>query len=189
MYDAYYEEYIPGHSYYLFLEGSDNALYPHTIYTTVMKELIIDVESTQSIATIGEETIGVVASETDEIISDAIVEGIVGEKTGSMLTVSDSSSMSSISQEADVIAEIHTSWEMEQNPYVSTYGVEVVDFLKGQEGSIAQIMNLPPNLDPNTNYYVFLKEDPEIAGVFLLYSRVYPVAEVTPLSTSALSLD
>lgn len=40
MYDEYNSKYVIGHTYYLFLCKGESALYPHTIYTTVVKDLI-----------------------------------------------------------------------------------------------------------------------------------------------------
>ena len=188
VYDAYNDNYEIGHSYYLFLYGRESVLYPHTVYTTVKKDLIIDTESVQptlipndSISTFNPEL-------TEAEIVDAIRVGSVGREAEESVSVSISSSISSISDEADVIAEIKISNEFPNNKYVSTYTVEQVSILKGPVGAIASVMSLPPCLDSNLTYYIFLKENPAYMGEYCLFSRIYPVMEATELNLSQISL-
>lgn len=188
MYDEYNENYVVDHTYYLFLCGSDNALYPHTIYTTVVKDLIIDSESIQPTATALYGELTVKTAQTETAISTAIETGIVGERIGQQLDISTSSIISSVSNEADVIAEIRISNELPANRFASTYEVELVNLLKGPYGSVASVMALPPDLDSNLTYYVMLKEDPGFPNTYCLFSRVYPVMDATESNLSQISL-
>lgn len=189
MYDAYYEEYAVGHSYYLFLCATENPLYPHTIYTTIVKELIIDTTSSQVSTTVNASEINVKTAQTETIILNAVTEDVVGTRVQSGPGISVSSDISAVSTEADVVAEIRVTSEVPSNMYASTYTVDLINLLKGSETAVAPAMSLPPNLNPNTTYYVFLKEDSNNAGVYCLFSRAYPAAEVTTSITSELSLN
>lgn len=188
MYDAYNEQYVVGHSYYLFLCGTDSALYPHKIYTTVQKELIFDTESVQPESAIDNNVIDVDMKQMDAVISKAIKSDIVGAEVGQGTELSKATSISEVSEEAEVVAEIRVSEENKANIYASTYKIELVKLLKGSEGAIAQHMSLPPNLDENSSYYIFLTESGRSEGAFVLLSREYPVSEVNEQTTSELCL-
>lgn len=189
MYDAYNEQYIIGHSYYLFLCGSESALYPHKIYTTVVKDFILDEMSLGTEVFANGDEIAVNTLEIESAVSDAVTNRVVGEKAEEAAYVTNSDDIREISGEADVIAEIQVFSEMHSNKYSSTYSLEVLNILKGPEGAVASHMNLPPDLDPDTTYYVFLKEDPECPGNYLLCSRVYPVADTAVFTAEGLSLE
>lgn len=191
MYDGDNEAYIAGHTYFLFLDGTDTALYPHTIYTTVRKDLIIDLTVSGETAPlrVGEEAVGdgTALAELESAVLDAAAGGLLGEELGELPPVSTSADVAEIASEADVIAEIRVSDEANLNPYTSNYSVEPVTLLKGPEDSVAPQLPLPPALDPGQTYYVFLKEEPEFPGEYTLFSRVYPVLEASEENLAALT--
>lgn len=178
MYDAYNSAYIVGHTYYLFLCQNESALYPHTIYTTVVKELIIDdnADST-AVVSVNEHDISVTPRNISERIENSIMSGVIGEYAEELISVSDSANMESVSASADIIVEISVSSEMNANIYASTYAIEVISILKGSGASVPSALSLPPNLDPSKTYYIFLKETPGGSGMYSLFSRVYPAID------------
>lgn len=190
MYDVYNERYIVGHSYYLFLESSNSALYPHTIYTTVKDDLIIDATLGQTIEDVfGYGAAQMFVSENKLDITNVLNNNIVGTKVcADTITISDETNISSIVNESDVVAIIQISDEEMINQYASTYTVDLVDTLKGSENAVGQYMILPPNMDVNTHYYVFLKENSAHSGTYLLFSRAMPVLEATEENVSEVSM-
>lgn len=188
MYDAYNEQYIIGHSYYLFLCGSESALYPHKIYTTVVKDFILDEMSLGTKAFANGNEIEIDPLDIGSAVSEA-AGGTVGEKADDPAHVTNSDDIREISDQADVIAEIRVFSEAPSNKYSSVYSLEVLNVLKGPEGAVASHMSLPPDLDPDTTYYVFLNEDPECPGNYLLCSRAYPVADTAVFTAENLSLE
>lgn len=176
MYDAYNDAYIVGHTYYLFLSSAESALYPHTIYTTVVKDLIID-DSVTSIATasVNDNSIAVSPANITDQIESAVSSNIVAENANEPDPISNSTSIKSVSASADVIAEISISNEVNANIYSSTYKINVVSMVKGSMTAVPSSMNLPPNLNPNATYYIMLKESSYENGIYSLFSRSYPV--------------
>ena len=176
MYDAYNDAYIVGHTYYLFLSSAESALYPHTIYTTVVKDLIID-DSVTSIATasVNDNSIAVSPANITDQIESAVSSNIVAENANEPDPISNSTSIESVSASADVIAEISISNEVNANIYSSTYKINVVSMVKGSMTAVPSSMNLPPNLNPNATYYIMLKESSYENGIYSLFSRSYPV--------------
>ena len=189
MYDAYDSQYVVGHTYYLFLCGSESALYPHTVYTTVVKSLILDEASLETAVYGNGDAVEGDISQIESRIVAATANGTAGEKIGEPFQLSVSSNIGVVSEEADAVVEVRLTSEMAANRYVSMYTVELLDTLKGPEGAVASYINLPPNLDLDTTYYIFLKEDPECPGNYLLYSRVYPVADTAIFTTEDFSLE
>lgn len=190
VYDAESDNYIVGNTYYLFLEGTDIALYPHTIYTSVKKDLIIDVTLAQIFNLDNNDTIQELTKETEEKIINTNVNDVFNTRmNGSDLTVSDDINIASIVEEADIVAIIQIYEEENANKYASSYKVNLINTLKGGiNDAIGQYMILPPNLHENTNYYVFLKEDPANPGTYLLFSRVMPVLEAAEDTISEISM-
>lgn len=192
MYGADDERYIAGHTYLLFLEGTDTALVPHTIYTTVRKDLIIDLTGSGETAPLrvgdpsGEN--GTSAADLEAAVTGAVENGTFGEALWELAPVSDSASLAGVAAEADVIAELRVSHEENANPCASTYSVELEALLKGPENAVAPCISLPPALDPGRTYYVFLKEEPANPGAYVLFSRVYPVLAATEEAAAALAL-
>lgn len=177
MYDAYDSRYVVGNSYYLFLGGMDDPLYPHTIYTTVSKELIVDASSLQSKAKIANRNVQLQRDDIVAEIDNAIQKGVVGERIGPRMTASDAAG-ASLSNEADVIAKVRVSDELLCNKYVSAYTVEVVEMIKGPVGSVASAMPLPPGLDPSEMYFIYLKENGEGSEDYQIFSRACPIQKI-----------
>lgn len=176
MYDAYNDAYIVGHSYYLFLSSGESALYPHTIYTTVVKDFVIDDDATSMAATsVNGNDISVSPANIADRIESAVASNIVAEKANEATPISNSTSIESVSTSADVIAEISVSNEVNSNIYSSAYAVSVVSMVKGPAASVPSSMILPPDLDQNTTYYIMLKESPNEDGEYSLFSRSFPV--------------
>lgn len=176
MYDAYNDAYIVGHSYYLFLSSGESALYPHTIYTTVVKDFVIDDDATSMAATsVNGNDISVSPANIASQIESAVASNIVAEKANEATPISNSTSIESVSTSADVIAEISVSNEVNSNIYSSAYAVSVVSMVKGPAASVPSSMILPPDLDQNTTYYIMLKESPNEDGEYSLFSRSFPV--------------
>lgn len=176
MYDAYNDAYIVGHTYYLFLSSGESALYPHTIYTTVVKDFVIDDDATSMAATsVNGNDISVSPANIADRIESAVASSIVAEKANEATPISNSTSIESVSTSADVIAEISVSNEVNSNIYSSAYAVSVVSMVKGPAASVPSSMILPPDLDQNTTYYIMLKESPNEDGEYSLFSRSFPV--------------
>ena len=175
MYDAYNDSYLVGHTYYLFLSSAESALYPHTIYTTVVKDLIID-DSVNSVAvaSVNDNNIAVSPANITDRIESAVSSNVVAENADGPAPISNSTDIESISSMADVIAEISVSNEVNANIYSSTYTVNVVSMVKGSATAVPSSISLPPNLDQTTTYYIMLKESPYEEGTYSLFSRSYP---------------
>ena len=75
VYDAYDPAYILGHSYYLFLCSGESALYPHTIYTTVVKEMILDADAPEAVTAAGSHGMAVPLSDLPRAVADAKTRG------------------------------------------------------------------------------------------------------------------
>lgn len=180
VYDAYNDAYILGHSYYLFLSSGESALYPHTIYTTVVKDFIIDEATFSMVATsVNDSNITVSSSNLVDQIKTAVSSGIVAQSADTPNLISNSNKIESVSASADIIAEVRVSNEVNANIYSSTYIIEVVSMLKGSAADVPSAMNLPPYLNQNTTYYILLKESPYGDGTYSLFSRSYPVISST----------
>lgn len=182
MYDAYNSAYIVGHTYYLFLSSSESALYPHTIYTTVVDDFIIDdnsVFATSSAA--NNHDIAVSVSTIDKQIKSALSSNIVAKNidVDEEKQILNSNSIKSVSLSADVIAEVRLSNEVNANMYSSIYNVEIVSMVKGSAAAISSAMNLPPDLNKTQTYYILLKETANKDGEYYLFSRTFPVIPST----------
>lgn len=176
MYDAYNDAYMVGHTYYLFLSSSESALFPHTIYTTVVKELIIDEATTSDVVTasINSSELTVFSDGIEEQIEGAAAQGTVAEYTDAPIFVSNADDIVTAANLADVIAEVSVSNEVNANIYSSTYALNVVAMIKGPVTAVPASISLPPDLDPNATYYILLKETPDGDGTYSLCSRAYP---------------
>lgn len=182
VYDAYNSAYIAGHTYYLFLESGESALYPHTIYTTVLNDFIIDDNSVSATTSaVNDHDITVSVSTIDEQIKSALSLNIVAKNIDGDVKkrISNSDSIKSISSSADVIAEVRLSNEANANMYASIYNVEIVSMVKGSATAISVAMNLPPNLSQAQTYYILLKESANKNGEYYLFSRTFPVISST----------
>ena len=175
MYDAFDSGYIAGHDYFLFLCKGESALYPHTIYTTTVKDLIIDTAYASATAKLNAKEIELSTDTLAEKIGDAVDRGILGEYTASVIEISESDRLSEVADEADLIVEVEVANEQNANRYVSTYQVKIVSIKKGKEESIPSVLILPPGLSTDTSYCVFLKQTEE--GEYVLFSRRFPVVE------------
>lgn len=167
--------YVNGHEYYLFLNRGDDALYPHAIYSFLAPELILDANTDYMT---NEEKV-ITAANADKIIRQMIDKGVVGELAPIPIQISEKDDPRDIAKEADAIAIIQVTKECNFNPYVSAYSVISIHPLKGGDNTVSQQMLLPPNLSPNTDYYIFLKENPNYEGNYLLFSHKMPVLRVT----------
>lgn len=167
--------YQTGHSYYLFLNRGENALYPHAIYSLVSWDFYFDASAAS------EKSDGVLlsASNAEEFIQTMQKDGVVGESAPSPFTLSQKTEPADIAAEADAVAIIQVSGESRFNPYVSSYSTRVVQYCKGGENTVSADLLLPPGLKADTDYYVFLKKDPSAPQSYLLCSASTPVLEVT----------
>ena len=106
VYHGFDERYTVGHSYYLFLVGTDVATYPHTIYTTAASDLGFDAEGVQALSS---EDIGQV-NQAEDVISQAVQEDTVGVAVeGQLPEVSFAEDISEVAKGADVIARVRLS--------------------------------------------------------------------------------
>lgn len=187
VYHGFDAQYTAGTSYYLFLQGTDLVPYPHTVYSITAPELgFLDAEGVQTLS--GEKMRR--GSQAEDVISQASQESTVGAAVEGMLPkVSFTEEISQVAQEADVIAKVRLSQRENINKYVSNYEVQLLEIIKGPEGSVASYSLLPPDLDQGKDYYIFLAEDPEIEGVYDVFSQVYPVLEVNAETTAELSIE
>ena len=167
--------YQTGHSYYLFLNCGDDALYPHTIYSLVSRDFYFDASAAP------ETSDGALlsASNAEEFILTMQKNGVVAEKAPLPFALSQKTDPADIAADADAVAIIRVSGENNFNPYVSAYSTSVVQYCKGGENTVSADMLLPPGLKADTDYYVFLKRDPNAPQSYLLCSRSTPVLEVT----------
>lgn len=145
--------YQTGHSYYLFLNRGDDALYPHTIYSLVSWDFYFDASAAP------EKSDGALlsASNAGEFILTMQKNGVVGEKAPLPLALSQKTDPADIAADADAVAIIRVSGENNFIPYVSAYSTSVVQYCKGGESTVSADMLLPPGLKADTDYYVFLK--------------------------------
>ncbi|MCI9467378.1 MAG: hypothetical protein HFE99_09750 [Ruminiclostridium sp.] len=187
VYHRFDAQYTVGTSYYLFLQGTDLALYPHTVYSTPEHNLgFLDAEGVQTLS--GEGTRR--GSQAEDVISQAAQKGTVGSAVEGMLPkISFTEDISQVADEADVIARVRLSQRENINQYVSNYEVQLLEIVKGPEGSVAAYITLPPDLDQGKEYYIFLAEDPEIKGEYYTYSQAYPVLEVSAEATAEIAAE
>lgn len=186
MYDAYDDAYIVGHTYCLFLEQSESALYPHTIYTSVEKELIIDMNTDTATASIARSDVVIDAQNVSERIEDAFSSDILGEKIEEIIPISESSDIEDVATSADIIVEVQITPEINSNKYVTIYDVDVVSLLKGSANDVPSSLALPPDLDTEKTYYIFLRETPKKDGTYSLFSRTFPAVDSTSVDVSEL---
>lgn len=180
MYDEKNDAYIIDHTYYLFLDHTNRPLYPHTIYTTIKKELILDVTGAlDGTAYLAGENISLA-----EKAQQAVETGIVGTEHGASAMVTDETSITSVADQAEVIAEVFVSDERNFNRYASLYTIRTVEVLKGMEDRVPKTMSLPPELDPSQSYYIFLAPGPQ--GESLLFSREFPAVPASQVSKAEL---
>lgn len=186
VYDA--ADYIVGHSYFLFLYGSDTALYPHRIYTGVKKDLLLDLSSGRAAGLAGYRDMRLLSRERrlDEWVREAAAAGMVGEALPmAEPVISDEAEIGAVAAGCDVAALVRVSAEQQANRYASSYRVDSLEVVKGDKEFSVTHMILPPGLGSDRAYYVFLKEDPAFAGEYLLFSRGLPVLEATAENRSA----
>lgn len=186
--DSLYEkEYVVDHTYYLFLSNYEYALFPPTAYISVIVGLVIDADDATANTHIMDNDLVITTSNISERIKDLIASGIVGKDVKETLSVSDSNDIKFISDSADIIAEIEISSEKYGNIYTSMYDIKVVSVLKGSEESVPSLLDLPPNLDPNKTYYIFLKKIPNGGdGAYGIFSRSYPLIDTTSVNVNDL---
>ena len=188
VYDAKNEAYIEGHTYFLFLQKDEIALYPHSIYTSIAKDCVLDIAFSSVETEIMGTLVTVELGEAEEKILEKIEEN--NRDTVRMgateVQIMKGRDVSEISDAADIVAEICVSKEEKGNKYVSAYEVEVIEVQKGDRNGIATHMLLPPDLKEDRSYYVFLKGDGEEC---LLFARDIPVVEATAEVTKELILE
>ena len=187
VYHRFDAQYTVGTSYYLFLHGADLVPYPHTVYSTTVPDLdFLDAEGVQTLS--GEGTRR--SSQAEDVISRAAQKETAGSAVEGMFPkVSFTEDISQVADEADVIARVRLSQRENINQYVSNYEVQLLEIVKGPEGSVAAYITLPPDLDQGKEYYIFLAEDPEIKGEYYTYSQAYPVLEVSAEATAEIAAE
>ncbi len=186
VYDAYYEGYEKGHSYYLFLQGNDNALYPHTVYTTVLKKLVLD-SKTDNVVLSQKTGYLIDIKSLPELIKKQVLAGNVGAKLGSRLVVTESKALSEVFEISDYVAKIKIACEGNVNRYTSSYETSFVDVVKGAGDYISPNMVLQPGLDTGKEYFIFMKEIPASPGQYVVFDRNYTVIEATPENEALLT--
>lgn len=189
VYDLYDDRWRLGASYYLFLECYESALYPHPIYTTIAKGLILDAGSFQK-ASVPDGTLSISPQAVPASVENAVKAGRAGTKAAPSAPLSSASNVQALSSDADLILAVRISQERQENPYVSSYTPEVLSILKGPSGYEPPLsILLPPHLEPDTTYYLFMTEDPAVPGSYALASRRFPAADASSLDPAILSLD
>lgn len=183
VYDAADERYIAGHTYFLFLEGSESALYPHTIYTSVIKKTVIDADIAAAQKT-SNGNISIAAEDVPEIAKEAAQKKLLGSKLENKTEISVSTDKAAVAREAEIIAEVTLSDEKNENKYTSVYKVESCKAVKGDESFTVDYISLPPNLKSDTAYYVFFKYDADNEPI--KFSRAYPAIEKSELNIEKL---
>lgn len=167
-------------SYYLFMQGHDNALYPHTIYHIVGSGFAPNAADPQ--ITIYADGVAVPwkTKNPEESIKTAVSDKKTATKEQILSPkLSESTDLSVLFKEADLVVRVRLSDPRPFNVYAAGYAVEVLTVLKGDENGVASHINLPPDLDLSKTYYLFLQKDPQFPQGYNLFSRVYPVVEVT----------
>lgn len=185
VYDAYDPAYIPGHSYYLFLCSGESALYPHTIYTTVVKEMILDADAPKAVTAAGSHDMAVPLSDLPRAVADAKTRGLLGDKIDPSVVLSTSGSIREVAAQADVVALIRVRDEQNANPYASLYAAETLSTLKGSADAVPAHLTLPPDLTSGDTYYVFLQNT---NGAYTLFSRAFPAVAANTVTPAALGL-
>lgn len=128
VYDANNEAYIEGHTYFLFLQKDDVALYPHSIYTSIAKDCVLDIE----FPSVETEIMGTLVTVELEDVEEKILEKIeennrdAARMDATEVQIMKGRNVSEISDAADIVAEICVSNEEKGNKYVSAYEVEVI---------------------------------------------------------------
>ena len=176
LYHPYDEKYIKGHTYYLCLNRSENPLYPHSIFTSAYMGLILDCSDKKVWLTESEK---IRIREAEERIQSFTEANSAKFKEEYDTKISYSADINSLKKEAEGVAEIRLLTERKVNKYKSTYDIETVNMIKGNEAYMPYYQVLPPGLELNSNYYVFLKKDPDCDTNYILFSKEKPVTPVT----------
>lgn len=183
VYDARNSGYVKGDSYYLFLCSGESALFPHTIYTTVAKDMILKADGNQAATAIDGHNIAVSSDSLLSLVESASAAGRLGDKAEESVPVSASADIGAVAAQADVVALIRVSGENNANAYASTYTVETVSARKGAAEAVPSSMNLPAGLTSGADYYIFLKN---VGGSYVLFSRSFPAVPADSVSAAAL---
>ena len=183
VYDAGNSGYVKGASYYLFLCSGESALFPHTIYTTVVKDMVLKADDNHTISAIGGSRLSTSPAELSALVESSCAAGHLGDRAVDSVPVSVSSDISDVAAQADAVARIRVSGEIAANAYASTYAVETISTLKGPADAVPSAMNLPAGLIPGTDYYVFLKN---VGGSYVLFSRSFPAVPAAAVSAASL---
>lgn len=186
VYTPYDEEYIEGHTYYLCLNKAEQPLYPHSIFTVTYVGLILDEDNKNVRVT---ENSSIEITKAEKVISDFVLEHNSYYKASSDEIVSYANNLSELDEEADAIAEIKLLSEKKANEYVSLYEIETVNMVKGNINYMAQCISLPPNLELNKSYYVFLKLDPDSDTDYVIFSKKKPVVLATERVRNVLDMN
>lgn len=186
VYTPYDEEYIEGHIYYLCLNKAEQPLYPHSIFTATYVGLILDEDNKKVRIT---ETSSIEIAKAEKVISDFVLKHNSYYKESSDGIVSYTNDLSELDEEADAIAEIKLLSEKRANDYVSLYEIDTVNMVKGNINYMAQYISLPPNLELNKNYYVFLKLDPDCDTEYVIFSKSKPAVLATERVRNVLKMN
>lgn len=178
VYDAACEKLIVDESYYLFLEVKTHPLYPHKIYTTVLKNVVFNAADTATEFAIKGEVFSLKGTEMDDIIKKAIEKDLVADKinTSQFLVTSATNSIDDAAKKAEVIIDMKILKEYPENKYVSLYKIEKIGTVKGDDRELSNLLQLKPGLKRNISYRVFLKRTPE-GGGFMIFDRNYQAVE------------
>lgn len=185
VYDAYDPAYIPGHSYYLFLCSGESALYPHTIYTTVVKEMILDADAPEAVTAVGSHDMAVPLSDLPRAVADAETRGLLDDKIDPPVVLSTSDNLREVAAQADVVALVRVRDEQNANSYASLYAAETLSTLKGSADAVPAHLTLSPGLTSGDTYYVFLQNT---NGAYTLFSRAFPAVAANTVTPAALGL-
>jgi len=144
-----------GKKYVLFLEASESEYYPRTVYTSVVKDSMLEV-SDGNIVNLNKYT-----SENQtlkELVKIFKKQGVKAEKSKTKRKVVDKfANHEAIIDSADVIIAVSVKNINEFNKFVSNYEVEVKKEYKGSIGDIKRL-TLPTGIDEDGEVVLFLKE-------------------------------
>jgi len=144
-----------GKKYILFLEAKESEFYPRTIFTSIVKDSVLEIEEDyiqKANKYTGEK---MVVKELENFLKK---QGKHSEKVKDDKKVIDKhDSNEALINSSDVIIEVSVTNVKEFNKFVSHYEVEVKNEYKGSIGDIKKL-TLPTGIDEEGEVVLFLKE-------------------------------
>jgi len=143
-----------GKQYVLFLEAHESALYPRTIYTSVIKDSMILLEDNS------------ISKKTKYINEDVDIKKLIkyfeklkkndGKQKKKSIVIDEYSDYESLIESADVIIEATVLENQKFNKYVSLSDINVKREYKGSIGDVDNLI-LPSTVKNDMDYMIFLK--------------------------------